>query len=175
MSSPIDANLHRLKNIYDNYREVRLSRDYYACRLVYYKRYNRLYEIVLALGASGSVAAGWYIWKTSYGQAVWGGFSGAAAILAILKPILKISEEVERYSKIHIAYADLTYDYKKLVDNIKVKGGIPEELVADVTSAEKRLKELSLADDPNPSEKLRRECQDKIKKVVPNFNDWLSG
>lgn len=173
MSSPVDTNPARLKQIYDNYRDVLLSSDYYACRLVYLKRCNLYYEIILALGASGGLVAGWYIWKTSYGQPVWASFSGVAAVLAILKPILKISEEVGRYSKLYTGYADLAYDYKQLVNKIKIKGGISEELRREAVSAEKRFKSLSVDDDPRPSEKLLRKCQQAIKQRVPKFDDWL--
>jgi hypothetical protein len=174
MSSPIDANPARLKHIYNNYRDVLLSRDYYACRLVYLKRCNLYYEVILALGASGSLITGWYIWKTSYGQPVWASLSGVAAVLAILKPIIKISEEVGRYSKLYTGYADLAYDYKQLVNDIKIKSGISEESRRDAVSAEKRFKSLCVDDDPRPSEKLLRECQRAIKRRVPKFDDWLS-
>jgi hypothetical protein len=173
MSSPLDNNRTRLKHIYTDYRNVRLSRDYYACRLTSFRRWNRFYEIVLALGATGSVAAGWYIWRTSYGQPVWAVFSGLAAVLAIIKPILKIPEEVERYSKLFTGYAGLTLDYQEIVDGIKERGGIPPEMNENIVKASRRIKELALQDDPQPSKELLRKCQQSIKEVVPVFNDWL--
>jgi hypothetical protein len=173
MSSPLDTNRARLEHIYTDYRNVRLSRDYYACRLAFFRRWNRFYEIILALGATGSVAAGWYIWKTSYGQPVWAVFSGLAAVLAIIKPILKIPEEVEKYSKLHTEYAVLTVVYQQLVDEIRESGGITPEMRERIAGASSHVKTLAPQDDPNPSEKLLRQCQMKIKKVVPGFKDWL--
>lgn len=173
MPSPLNPDRARLQDIYTDYRNARLSRDYYACRLTSYRRWNLLYEIILALGASGSVAAGWYIWQTSYGQPVWAVVSGLAAALAIIKPILKLPEQVERYSKLHTGYADLTFDYEQIVREIKKLGGTTPEMDERIDNASRRMKDLGLKDDPRPSEALLRKCQKAIKKVVPAFNDWL--
>lgn len=173
MPSLLNTNRARLQRIYTDYRNVRLSRDYYACRLTSFRRWNLIYEIILALGASGSVAAGWYIWRTSYGQPVWAVISSLAAALAIIKPILRLPEQVERYSKLHTGYASLTFDYEEIVGKIKELGGITSEMDERINEASSRMKSLGMDDDPQPSEALLRKCQDAIKKVVPAFDDWL--
>lgn len=173
MSSPLNTNRAKLQRIYTDYRNVRLSRDYYGCRLTAFRRWNLVYEIVLALGASGSVAAGWYIWRTSYGQPAWAVVSGLAAALAIIKPILKLPEQVERYSKLHTGYASLTFEYEEIVGRIKELGGTTSEMDERINEASSRMKRLGIDDDPHPSEALLRKCQNAIKRVVPAFDDWL--
>lgn len=172
MSSQVDNNRDRLRRIYNHYRTAWMSREYYACRLAYLQKCNLWYEILLAVGASGSVIAGWYIWKTSVGQPVWAVFSGAVAVLAILKPILQIPAKVERYSMLFTGYAALTYDYKKLTDEIKATRGITPEMRELLSKADERFRELNLKDDPKPKEKLLRECQATVNKHAPNFDVW---
>jgi hypothetical protein len=170
----MDTNRTRLQRIYTNYRDAAMSKEYYACRLAQVKRWNIWYEIVLALGASGTAVAGWYIWSQTTGKIVWAIFSGCAAVLAIIKPILKVADEVERYSKLHIGYSELAFDYKLVCDEIRASGGISESLREAVANADKRIKELTLVDDVKPSLKLLRECQNSVKRVVPGFDEWLS-
>lgn len=172
MSSQIDTNKDRLRRIYDNYRTVWMSRDYYGCRLDLSQRYNLWYEVVLALGASGSAVSGWYVWQTQAGGAAWAFIAGASALLAVLKPTLQIPKQVERYSKLYTGYSDLAYDYGKLVDDITATGGITQEMREILNKAEARFKDLSLQDDPKPSEKLLRRCQDGVRKRVQNFEVW---
>ncbi|HEX8475082.1 MAG TPA: hypothetical protein VF666_13715 [Pyrinomonadaceae bacterium] len=172
MSSPIDKNRERLKRVYDNYRTARMSREYYACRLSFFQNCNFWYEIVLAIGTSGSAISGWYVWQTATGKTVWAILTGAAALLAILKPALQLPKHIEQYSKLHTGYSSLSYDYGKLVDDIKATGGITREMTKSLNKAEERFKELALQDDPKPSEKLLRDCQGKVKKHVPPFAVW---
>lgn len=172
MASPIDNNRARLRRIYDNYRTAWMSRDYYACRLHYFRRCNQWYEIVLAVGASGSGLSGWYVWQTRAGVVVWAVIAGASALLAILKPILQIPKQVERYSKLYAGYCTLTYDYEKLVDEIKATGGLTPEMRELREKSEERFKALSEDDDPKPSEKLLRQCQEGVRRRVEKFDDW---
>ena len=172
MASPIDSNKGRLRRVYDNYRAVWMSRDYYACRLDYLQKCNLWYEIVVAIGASGSAVSGWYVWQTQAGAFVWALIAGAAALLAILKPILQLPKQIERYSKLYTGYCDLTYDYGKLVDDVRATGGITPEIRELLEKSEERFKDLSLQDDPKPSEKLLRKCQEGVKRRTPNFEEW---
>jgi hypothetical protein len=172
VSSPIDTNRDRLKRIYTNYRLAAMSREYYACRLSRFKQWNLGFEIVLAIGASSSAVAVWYIWKAQVGQLIWALISGLAAVLAILKPILRLPDAIERYSKLHVGYTELAYDYQMVVDEIKAHGGISHEMQEALTSAETRMKKLTMADDPKPSERLLRKCQNSVKRVVPKFPEW---
>jgi hypothetical protein len=171
MSSRLDTNQDRLRRIYDDYRTVWMSREYYACRLSRYQRYNLVYEVALAVGASSTVA-GWYIWQTPAGKTSWAVFAGVVAVLAIIKPILQLSKEIERYSKLFVGYSDLFYDYRYLVDAIKVKGGITKELRELTPKAENRYKELALQDDPKPSKRLLLSCQREVQKKAAPFRDW---
>lgn len=173
MSAAIDHNKDRLKQVYDKYRTVHMSRDYYGCRLALYQKYNFFYEIVLAVGTSGAVG-GWYMWRTEVGRTTWAVAGGLVALLAILKPIVQLPKQIENYSKLYVAYADLYYDYETLIEDVEVAGGLNAEMEEALKSARSRYKDLALKDDPNPSQKLLRQCQAEVNRKVPTFANWYA-
>jgi hypothetical protein len=171
MSSKIDRNKDRLKQIYDKYRNLHMSRDYYACRLALYQRYNLIYEIALAVGTSGAVG-GWYIWQTSAGKITWAVAGGGIALLAVIKPIVQLPKQIESYSKLHVAYSDLYYVYKTLIENVEVAGGLTAAMEETVKSARSRYNDLALKDDPTFSTKLLQRCQGEVNRKVDKFAIW---
>lgn len=171
MSSAIDRSRTHLKRIYDDYRDVLMSRDYYACRLVLFKRWNLVYEVLLAVGTSGAVA-GWYLWQRPAGRTSWAVFAGLVAIMSVLKPILQVPKAIERYSKLHTAYCDLAYDFRELVDDIQSYGGITQAMTDSLAKAKRRYRDLTPQDDPKPASKLLRKCQAGVRKKVPSFDEW---
>lgn len=171
MSAAIDHNKDRLKQVYDKYRNLHMSRDYYACRLALYQRYNLVYEIALAVGTSGAVGA-WYIWQTATGMVTWAVVGGLISVLAVIKPILQLPKQIESYSKLYVAYSELYYDYKNLIDEVEVAGGLSLAMEETLKAAQGRYKDLALKDEPKPSEKLLQRCQADVNRKVPKFKSW---
>src|SRR6266853_4669866 len=92
------ADLNRtLDGIYDDYRTVSLNAKYNGECLSHAIRFNRMLEIIIAVGASGSGIAGLALWKSDYGQFAWGGISVAAILVSIIKPILNLGQDIEGY------------------------------------------------------------------------------
>lgn len=176
MSSSIDRSRGRLKRIYDDYRTVHMSREYYACRLALLKRWNLAYDIILAVGASGVGASGtvvsWQLLQTPVGKTSWALFAGLVAIMSILKPILQIPEKIERYSKLHTGYCDLFYDFRELVENVNSTGGITQEMTDSLDRTRKRYRDLALQDEVKPNIKLLRKCQSEVNRKTPLFDEW---
>lgn len=164
----------RLRRIYDDYRTVQMNREYYACLLVRYKRWNVVYEIILAVGASGGAVAGWYLWQTPTGKPIWTAFAGAVAILSILKPIVQLPKQVDRYSRLHSGYTSLFYDLRALVDDIGDSGGINEAMAEPLARVQKRYQDLALLDDPKASSKLLSKCQQDVNRRCSSFAEWSS-
>lgn len=171
MSSTLDTNQHRLRRIYDDYRTAQMNRDYYACRLETLKTYNRYYEIAIAIGTSTAVA-GWHVWQTPAGKTVWAFFGALVAVLTIVKPILQLAKDIERYSKLHTGYSDLFYDYRHIIDEVKARGGINKQTAGAAAAAEKRYRDLALQDDPKPLAKLVDECFAAIEARSEPFDKW---
>lgn len=166
--------------IYDHYRTVCMSRHYYASRLILFKRYNLTYEVALAVSTSGAFVAwysssplsAWYFWQTPAGNVVRTSIAGLVVLLAILKPFLPFSEKIEKYSKLFIGYSDLYYDLKEIVDSMKTKESITKKVSDALSKAQKRYKDLALQDDPKPSKRLLRKCQNEVNRRFPASDFW---
>jgi hypothetical protein len=117
--------------------------------------------------------AGWYVWETRSGKLAWGAYAGFVAILAVIKPIVQVPKEIERYSKLHTGYADLFYDFRLLTDDIQARQRITQETGTAIAKAMGRYRELALQDDPKPSARLLDKCQKKVQRQYPGFNEWL--
>ena len=117
---PTLSNPELLKQIYDAYRTALMHSRYYAYRLKTYKRWDKILEIALAVGTSGTIAS-LTIWKTGYGEYTWAIIAGLSAFLAILKPILNIQNDIERYSQLHITRLSIFQDFQQLVSDISIR------------------------------------------------------
>lgn len=162
----------RLLQLYRTYRTASLNRKYYACRLITYRRWNLALEIALALGTSGTIGA-WAIWTVGYGKYAWAAIAGLAAILALLKPILALPKQIERYTKLFAGYSDLFYDLEQISDDVRISGLLSKETSKSYGRALDRFRKLSTDDDAKPNEKLRRRCYDEVLREIPASTLWL--
>ncbi|HEX8138504.1 MAG TPA: hypothetical protein VF544_13130 [Pyrinomonadaceae bacterium] len=176
MSSPHLKHPHhqnvraRARAFYDDYRTAFMNHRYYECRLDTYKKWNLYYEIGLAIGTSGTVAA-WYLWKTPLGAAVWPVIAGAVAVMSILKPLLNLSKRVETYSKLYVGYTELFYDLQQVKKKIEASGSVTDEILEPYAQADERFKKLALEDE-KAKEKLLNNCVAYVKKRNPPFEQW---
>lgn len=158
------------RGFYDYYRTAFMNHRYYQCRLDSYKKWNLYYEIALAIGTSGTVAA-WYIWKTPPGNTVWPIIAGLVALLSILKPILNLSKRVEALTKLHVSYTELFYDLDKVKRNIEADCIVTKEILEPYAEAHERIKGLALEDE-KPREKLLNKCYEHVESITPPFDQW---
>lgn len=163
----------RLKDLYDNYRTAMMNRKYYGYKLAEIKKYNLIFEITIALGTASSGVAAWTIWKYGTGEKVWGIIIAVAVVLAFLKPFLKLSNLVERYSTLFIGYGDVAYDLKTIVSKVKIHRNFNKELDDAYIASLERSKQLASRDDPKLNKKLVRKCYDEVNKEVPQNELWI--
>jgi hypothetical protein len=131
---------------------------------------NLYYEITLAVGTSGTIAA-WYIWQTPIGKTAWPIFAGVVALMSIIKPFLKLPEKIEDFSKLHTGYKELFYDLDKQRREIEDYRGLTKESLAASADAQERYKKLALTDE-KPNEKLLNTCFEEVKKKTQKFESW---
>jgi hypothetical protein len=160
----------QINGIYDDYRKAYMNRLYYGGRVEYLKKINLYYEIVLAVGTSGTVAA-WYVWQTSLGKTAWPIFGGVVALLSILKPILKLPEKVEKLSKLQTGYTELYYELDRLRRAMEENGGLTSEILTASAAAQERYRKLAI-DDEVPDEKLLKKCFAEVKRLTTAFSEW---
>jgi len=160
----------QINGIYNDYRKAYMNRLYYDCRVEFLKKVNLYYEIVLAVGTSGTVAA-WYVWETGFGKTVWPIFGGTVALLSILKPILKIPERIERLSKLQTGYSELYYELEQSKRTMEEQKGLPPDVLKSSAAAQARYRKLAMEDEV-PHEKLLQRCFDEVKRKTAAFPDW---
>src|SRR6516165_3660759 len=114
------ADLNRsIDGIYQNLVEVQARYRWSAQLLRKSTRANRILEIIIAVGASGSGVAGLALWKSDIGQYIWGCIAGASILVSVVKPILNPASTIEKYSKVSSDYATLSARCDNLLQNIK--------------------------------------------------------
>lgn len=160
----------QINGIYSDYRKAVMNHLYYQCRVEYLKKINLYYEIVLAVGASGTIAA-WYVWQTPLGKAAWPIFAAVVAVLSILKPILKLPEKIEKLSKLQVGYKELYYELDKWKRVMEENKGLTPEVLKASAEAQERYRRLAIEDEA-PDDKILTKCFEEVKKRTSAFADW---
>ena len=105
---------HPIWDLYGEFRTARLNVKYHAALLRRYQLINFWVELILALSASSSVASLWF-WKTATGSIISKILGIITALLAVAKPLLKITEKLGEIEKTLQGYKALEHDFQHLV------------------------------------------------------------
>lgn len=160
-----------VRTLYSQYRTVCLNRKYYGCRLQTIRDWDKVLEISIAIGTSTAIG-GWALWRASIGATIWAVVGGLVAVLAVIKPILQLSQEIERYSKLFIGYGDTFSDLGNLVDEVGKTENYSGEMDVAFRKTFERLKQLAADDDPQPNQKLVQKCTDEVNREIPVDSLW---
>lgn len=129
--------------------------------------FNLGYEIFLALATSAAVA-GFSFWEVDIGKAIWTSVGGIAAVLSVLKPILKLPETFQRKQELLASYMILDHDLNTIRIEIQFRHKYDEALKKQFTRALERKAELVKKDtDSSPNQRLRRLCYDEVVRELP--------
>lgn len=162
----------RLKVIYDNYRTFRLNQLYYGTRLDNARRYNKYMEIALIVGTSGGVGS-WAVFSTGVGSKIWGIISGVALLAALLQPVFKVKDSIERYSRLYTGHSDVYYDLHRLVTDISANHTLTDAMYGRFEAAMERFMNLVKDDDAVQDERLIAKCELAVKKEIPAQLLWM--
>jgi hypothetical protein len=161
----------QLSDIYKDYRNMCLSKMYYAERLRKTLRRNFWYEIFLAIGTSGTVA-GWAIWQQPGWEMAWIIIGGIIAVFTIIKPIINFSGEIERLTTLETKFNALQIDFETLCFDIKTKQCLDKSLIKVYKNIKEKLKSLGVKEDSAVSEKILRRLQAKVNQEIPAKTLW---
>lgn len=161
----------QLSDIYRDYRNVALTKKVYEHELCRTERLNRVYEIVLAVGTSGTIA-GWALWKDPLLANVWPVIGGVIAVLSIIKPILGLGAKIERLSEISTHYASLLIDFQVLMFEIKRKQTLDDADRAAYFKLLDKIKSVGPKDDPKISKKLHYRFFEEVNREIPVDSLW---
>ena len=150
----------------DEYRAARLNVIYYGGRLVALQRLNTILEMVIAIGTSGSVAS-LALFQTNYGKVLFGAVVTISAVFGVLKPILALSKQIERVSKLWSGWNAHYYVLKAAVDSVALNHAITPDVEAIYQAAATRVKELAAIDDPKPDQKALGRIWEQVNREIP--------
>jgi len=160
-----------LQDIYDMMRNVALTKKHYDRRLHKFQRGNTAFEILLAIGTSSTVA-GWTFWSSSMGVPVWTTIGIVIAVLTILKPILRLPAQIERFSILSTKYNALLIDLQIISFDIKSRGNIEDAIRSRFKAECEKLKNMGAKEDPVVSEKIRRKLCAEVNREIPAESFW---
>lgn len=161
----------QLSDIYRDYRNMCLSKKYYACRLKRIQQYNFWYEIILAVGTSGTVA-GWAIWQQPNWQTVWIVIGAVVAIFTVIKPIINFAGEIERLTTLETKFNSLQIDFQILIFDIKTRKKLDKSLLKTYKEICEKQKNIGVKEDSAPSQKVLRRLCDEVNQEIPVNSLW---
>ncbi|MGR0482632.1 MAG: hypothetical protein ACTFAL_14850 [Candidatus Electronema sp. V4] len=160
-------NHHPVWVVYDLYKTARLNVKYHAVRLREIERCNFAIELLLAITAPTSAITGLWLLKTDAGEALWKYIAALAAIAAVLKPLLRLSQRIKHLEQTLSGYRALEYDVEQIVNLIKSEGTYSKACKSMLDESQKKKKSLVC----NPAENN----QDKklIERLYSEVNQEL--
>ena len=159
---------HPVWDVYDLYRTAKLKVCYYSIKLRRYLWMNYCLEICLALTASSSAVAALWFWNTPTGQVIWRGLLIVSAFLAVIKPVIKLTEKIRKYEEVLSGYRILENDLMKIT--VMIKQSMNYEILhrSKLFEAIDRHGELvQKSPELQTNDKLLAECQNRVKTELP--------
>jgi hypothetical protein len=107
---------HPVWDVYDEYRTARFNVYYYEKKLSVIKRWNFSIELIIALSVP-SIAGLWF-WETAAGGFMWKTIAALAALLAIVKPLINLSDKIQQNDEVLTKWRVLHGEFQKLTISI---------------------------------------------------------
>ena len=82
-------------------------------------------KLLVAFTATGSVATGWVLWKTSFGQIVWTIIAGVAAIIAIVHSTLGVPAKLNDWIEAKQTFTELRVDLETFRHQMGIDSQFP--------------------------------------------------
>lgn len=167
LSGPIPAieaaPSHPVWEVYDELRTARMNVEYYMSRRDSMKRLNNVIEYFLAATASGSAIAAFSVWQTTEGEIVWGVLTVASAVLAVYKPIARLTQKIGRVDRVLPQYYELEHELKVLASDIRYEGTYSRDHRNRFKLVMERKKDLMRA---HPLLSSRRRLKNRCRKAA---------
>ena len=176
----LDPVRNELRDAYDDWRTSLLNKLYYGCIIDKLARYNQIFEIVIAVGASGSGVAGFALWKSDVGKPVWGVIAGLSILLSAIKPAINITSKLDEYSKIYTEYSVSEAIYRQISrtvrrnkKKIKESGDLPSSVGDALKKNAEKFQELAPKGIKKPDTKLVNRLVEVVNQQIPTRILWI--
>ncbi len=160
---------HPVWQVYDQYRTARLNVRYYSARAVSLRRTTQAFDMFLAICAPTSAVAGFYVWQSQLGAPIWQFLAGMAAVIAIIRPFLHLTERLESVEQALTGYRALDSDLEQLTALIQQKGEYDRESQKKLQRALKRKEAIigRLTRTEPENRKLKSACTEMVNRELP--------
>lgn len=165
---------HPAWDVYNLFRTARLNVKYYSVLATRARQMTVTMDAVLAVAAPGSAVAGIWFWQTPLGEVAWHTLAALAALVAVLKPFLKLPESLQQYEKIVCGYRALEHDLSTLTITIRQDRAYGPAHRAQLEEAQRRKGHLvSEAPTGRVHNRLRKRCRTEVEKELPGETFYL--
>jgi hypothetical protein len=167
----------KLEYIYELYKLSAINTRYYGWRLARTQRLSMVFEIIIALGATGTGAAGLKALLTTgnlkeFFEEIWIFLAIISAILAITKPIVQLNKRVETYTKLFTGHNAGYFALKDIVVGVGTYHNLTAEQERQFTSIKNRYRELATLDEPSPNRRKIEQIRIQVNKRLPDDTFW---
>lgn len=104
---------------------------------------------------------------------VWGIVSGLSVVVAIAKPLLKLTERIETYAKLYGEYTGAYARLKMLVDDIQVERDVSPATLKAFQEMRMLGAELARLGDPRPDPDLVQRLERQVNQELPVGRLWV--
>ena len=156
----------RVLRLYDEYRTALMNAKYYGENVSQLKFWALIIDIALVLGTS-SAFAGLAVWRNPAGANIWSVILACSALAAALRPILKMTDKLDRCAKLQYGYLEIYYRIQSLTGDIRQAGEVTHELEARATEIEDRFRGLELEGDAYQNPKKLLKAQEEVERAFP--------
>jgi hypothetical protein len=164
---------HPVWTVYNEIRTARLNIKYLQRKIRSLRNVNLIYEITLAVATSSAVA-GFSFWQDATGKAIWAAIGVVATLLAVVKPILQLSDVLRGKQELLASYMILDHDLNTIRGEIQFKGKYDDALKRQFLRALERKAELVKKDTGSGvNERLRHRCFEEVLRELPSESFYI--
>lgn len=162
-----------LIHLYDQYRTAQYNVLYYGKKLNSTRKKSRFIDGVIALTAPGTMGFWIVLGKVEWGITAAQILGTIAAIAAIAKTIYNISDNIQKYTRLHTTYNEITAELEQLVEKVKRDRDFVENTRIRFDIQVKRMGTLSALDDPEMDPAEEERCYATVNEQIPPGQFWL--
>jgi hypothetical protein len=161
---------HPVWDVYDDYRSAMMNVRIQKCCMQGLRRLNYSIEIPLAFAASTTVAGLWF-WQSAAGGQAWKYLGAVTALLAVLKPILRIPDKIQDRGENLASLSVIENELEKLVKQISHARKYDDPLfkrytkILDLKGEHK--KKFQTSKYQSVSKRLKRSCAAEVEGLCP--------
>jgi len=165
---------HPVWEVYDLHRTARLNVLYYEKKLARYELANTTLDVLVAVLAPSSAAAGFFFFKNDHGKEIWATLCAISSTIAIVKPFLRLAEKIKTIEKSLTAYRIMDYDLRALCKRIRSELDYTKQCKKAFDEIDERLKGLAVnAPNIGKDNKLRDKLFESVVVELPKTSFFI--